>query len=163
MKLFIIIFSVTLLSACSTSTVEIQSRQDPVAVRNLDDRIIYRDLSKRQVPINATQQASVADPIPMHLRSRDCSVVSFIPGSLRANIQRELLDCGYQIGIWDVGPDGFIDDWRVNNAYQVSVKLGVQGIVKWIETQYLLKSNIDTVQQTVNFIQPPEEQLNDIQ
>ena len=81
-----------------------------------------------------------------------CGTVSIEPGSLRENIARELLECGYQLGEWRLGSDGYIDDWVISETYELTVANGVRGLLQALADQYGLGSELRPVAQRVDFM-----------
>ena len=73
-------------------------------------------------------------------------------GSLRENIARELLECGYKVGEWRLGSDGYIDDWMLQEAYELTVANGVRGLLRALADQYGIDSELRPVAGRVDFM-----------
>lgn len=65
-----------------------------------------------------------------------CEQVSIQPGSLRLNIARLLERCGLTLGHWNTAPEGFIDDWIVQEQFDLVVSNGIEGVLAFIEDTY---------------------------
>ena len=110
--------------------------QSGVALRNdSDGRFPWEPIDRRPI-----------------LAPTDCEILDFRAGSLKTNIKRELRQCGYGIGLWRLGREGFIDDWQIQDDYQLTVKNGVQGFLNIIRDQYQIDSEIRPVAGKVDFL-----------
>ena len=110
--------------------------RSPLAIRNDREGRIPREAEATPVPPAASA----------------CATVSFQPGSLRENIARELLECGYRVGEWRLGSDGYIDDWMLQEAYELTVANGVRGLLRALADQYGIDSELRPVAGRVDFM-----------
>ena len=107
-------------------------------------------------PVRADQVA-VGRHITAPRRTALCNEVRIVPGSLRQNIDRELFECGYKLGEWRLGGDGYIDDWVITEAYTLTVGSGIRGVLRAIRNQYHIDSQIRPIAGRVDFHYPEEE------
>lgn len=80
-----------------------------------------------------------------------CERVDVKAGSLRENVKRLLDRCGYAVGNWQLGPDGYVEDWVIQRPYSVVVKDGLRGVLALLEHNYLVEGQVRAYTQTVDF------------
>ena len=84
-------------------------------------------------------------------KKNDCEQVLITTGSLRSAIAREIGECGYRIGAWRFGAEGYLDDWIIQVPLEATVRYGIGGVVRLIREQYRIEGEIKPVSQTIDF------------
>lgn len=83
---------------------------------------------------------------------RSCTEFEIRKGSLKKNIQREIADCGYQMGQWSFGTDEEYIDWVIPVSYRVNVDEGIFGILNIIETNYQIRAHVHQLDRSIDFL-----------
>ena len=83
----------------------------------------------------------------------ECQKVSFERGSLKGNIERLLENCGMRLGHWNIGREGFIEDWTVQQPYEIVLVDGLESLLGLIDHRYLLVGRVRPQTQTVDFFE----------
>ena len=99
----------------------------------------------------ATEVAAPAASSGILRPETQCGRVRLEPGSLRSNVARILRHCGYTLGNWVLGDDGYIDDWVIQQPYAVTVSGGITNVLKLLDAHYALSGEIRQISQTVDF------------
>lgn len=81
-----------------------------------------------------------------------CAEFEIQKGSLKENIQREITDCGYQMGQWKFGTDEEYIDWLIPIAYKIRIEKGIFGVLKKIETNYQIRAHIHQLDKSIDFL-----------
>lgn len=80
-----------------------------------------------------------------------CEQLIIEKGSLKANVQRALERCGLALGHWNTAPEGYLDDWTVQQRYELVVKDGVSGLLTFLEDRYQLAGSRRDYSASVDF------------
>lgn len=113
--------------------------------------VMIRELAQKN---QRDRQASIARRRAMAGVSTDhCGQVDIRVGSLKDNIARNIESCGFRMGLWRLGEGEFIDDWVVQNPYQVDLETGsgVKALVDFIDRNYQIRGTINQIDQTIDF------------
>ena len=82
---------------------------------------------------------------------KKCEQVDINAGSLRENVRRLLDQCGYAIGSWQLGPDGYVEDWMIRRPYAVVVRDGLSGVLALLKHNYFVEGRVRPFTQTIDF------------
>lgn len=113
-----------------------------------DDHIAVAQVTR---PINAKSERVAAGATKPKVYGADCDHVEIELGSLRENVRRLLDQCGYALGEWRVGPDGYVDDWLIQRRYEVVVRDGLTGVLGLLKHNYFLEGQVRPFTQTIDF------------
>ena len=80
-----------------------------------------------------------------------CDRVEIEVGSLRENVRRLLDQCGYTIGNWRLGADGYVEDWMIKRPYVVVVRDGLSGVLALLKHNYFVEGEVRPFTQTIDF------------
>ena len=78
--------------------------------------------------------------------------MQFKPGSLRANIEREINDCGYVMGRWVFGTENTLLDWYVPLAFQAQAAKGLPDLLTFIEQNYQIRAHVHQLDHSIDFL-----------
>jgi hypothetical protein len=81
-----------------------------------------------------------------------CNELNIQKGSLKKNIQREIADCGYQMGQWNFGTNEEYIDWLIPIAYKVHIEKGIIGVLRTIETNYQIRAHVHQLDRSIDFL-----------
>ena len=90
-----------------------------------------------------------------------CKEMQFKPGSLRANIEREINDCGYVMGRWVFGTENKLLDWYVPLAFQAQAAKGLPDLLTFIEQNYQIRAHVHQLDHSIDFL-PSINQTNQV-
>ena len=90
-----------------------------------------------------------------------CKDLQFKPGSLRANIEREINDCGYVMGRWVFGTENTLLDWYVPLAFQAQAAKGLPDLLTFIEQNYQIRAHVHQLDHSIDFL-PSINQTNQV-
>jgi len=90
-----------------------------------------------------------------------CKELQFKPGSLRANIEREINDCGYVMGRWVFGTENTLLDWYVPLAFQAQAAKGLPDLLTFIEQNYQIRAHVHQLDHSIDFL-PSINQTNQV-
>lgn len=82
---------------------------------------------------------------------KKCEQVEINTGSLRENVRRLLEQCGYAIGSWQLGADGYVEDWSIQRPYAVVVRDGLSGVLALLKHNYFVEGRVRPFTQTIDF------------
>ena len=82
---------------------------------------------------------------------KKCEKVEINAGSLRENVRRLLDQCGYAIGSWQLGADGYVEDWMIQRPYAVVVRHGLSGVLALLKHNYFVEGRVRPFTQTIDF------------
>ena len=91
----------------------------------------------------------------------NCKEMQFKPGSLRANIEREINDCGYVMGRWVFGTENTLLDWYVPLAFQAQAAKGLPDLLTFIEQNYQIRAHVHQLDYSIDFL-PSINQTNQV-
>ena len=81
-----------------------------------------------------------------------CAQVVINTGSLKANLEREIGDCGYVMGNWKFGSDTELIDWEIPISYSISVDNGTVGLLDLIENNYQIRGHIHQLDKSIDIL-----------
>jgi len=90
-----------------------------------------------------------------------CKEMQFKPGSLRANIEREINDCGYVMGRWVFGTENTLLDWYVPLSFQTQATKGLPDLLTFIEENYQIRAHVHQIDHSIDFL-PSINQTNQV-
>jgi len=80
-----------------------------------------------------------------------CGPVVLARGSLRANIERLVEECGYSMGRWPDEEGSRTVDWIVRKAHTVTTEASVQGLLNLLRDTYGIESDLRQQTKTIHF------------
>ncbi len=80
-----------------------------------------------------------------------CGPVVLERGSLRANIERLVEECGYSMGRWPDEEGSRTVDWIVRKAHTVTTEASVQGLLNLLRDTYGIESDLRQQTKTIHF------------
>jgi DNA uptake protein ComE-like DNA-binding protein len=90
-----------------------------------------------------------------------CKELQFKSGSLRANIEREINDCGYVMGRWVFGTENTLLDWYVPLSFQTQATKGLPDLLTFIEENYQIRAHVHQIDHSIDFL-PSINQTNQV-
>jgi outer membrane protein OmpA-like peptidoglycan-associated protein len=90
-----------------------------------------------------------------------CKELQFKSGSLRANIEREINDCGYVMGRWVFGTENTLLDWYVPLGFQAQAAKGLPDLLTFIEQNYQIRAHVHQLDHSIDFL-PSINQTNQV-
>ena len=81
-----------------------------------------------------------------------CAQVVIHTGSLKANLEREIGDCGYVMGDWKFGSSSELIDWEIPIGYSLSVDDGIFGVLSLIEHNYQIRAHVHQLDRSIDFL-----------
>lgn len=81
-----------------------------------------------------------------------CNELNIKKGSLKRNIEREIADCGYQMGQWNFGTNEEYIDWLIPIAYKVHIEKGIFAVLRTIETNYQIRAHVHQLDRSIDFL-----------
>ena len=124
------------------------SQNKPISTQQTLENVLKR-LNQTTKPQSQSKPKKIK---PSPTAKRSCTEFEIRKGSLKKNIQREIADCGYQMGQWSFGTDEEYIDWLIPIAYKVNVEKGIFGILKIIEKNYQVRAHVHQLDQSIDFL-----------
>ncbi|MAD06008.1 MAG: hypothetical protein CMP86_01200 [Gammaproteobacteria bacterium] len=112
------------------------------------DQISAAQLPKSTYAQSNASANGIGRPITTGAR---CDRVEIEAGSLRENVRRLLHQCGYTIGNWRLGADGYVEDWMIQRPYVVVVRDGLSGVLALLKHNYFVEGEVRPFTQTIDF------------
>ena len=128
--------------------------KDAFLIEYQEQRPVARFESNDLSAINAADASadSITAPVAQpEASSTRCERVLMERGSLRENVRRLLDRCGYAIGNWQVGTDGYVADWIIQRPYDVTVREGLSGVLALLRYNYFVEGQVRPFTQTIDF------------
>jgi hypothetical protein len=116
---------------------------------------IGTQLSKAKTISPSTEAAN--SEIILQPNDENCADVIINTGSLGANLEREIAECGYVMGYWKFGSEDELIDWNVSRAYRTTVDKGIIGVLQLIERNYQIRAHIHQLDKSIDFFPSVQE------
>ena len=81
-----------------------------------------------------------------------CAQLVVNVGSLKANLEREIGDCGYVMGDWKFSSKTELIDWEIPISYSVNIDNGIFGILNLVEKNYQIRAHIHQLDKSIDFL-----------
>ncbi|MDP6969366.1 MAG: hypothetical protein QGG88_09715 [Gammaproteobacteria bacterium] len=134
----------------------VAEEQEPLAIVQPDLRTADSHNQADTAPSEPYVASTLAAPQGAAKVTNDslslCQEISFEPGSLRANIERQINDCNYVMGRWVFGSGNDLLDWDVPLGFHTTSAQGLVGLLSFIEQNYQIRAHVHELDHSIDFL-----------